>query len=80
MTTCILTLTPREVLAIRIAADSRNIETWKSALYSLARLAPIAADCAVRFVESKQIGDRELLRKAECNLAEVASLWREYNP
>lgn len=81
-----LVLTPHESLARKIAADSRNIESWRERcdMQRLAKLPYIIADCARRFVEAKQIardtGDHELLRAAEHNLTESAAIWAAHNP
>lgn len=72
------TLTPREALENRIAADARNIRFCEQ--YESTRLMYVIADIAARYMDAKHLGDEELLRAAEENVVDAGCLWRARNP
>lgn len=67
-------LTPKQALENRIRADARNLDLL-SPMSSYLTLTGITADCSVRFIEAKRLGDRELLRQAESNLERAADVY-----
>lgn len=69
-------LTEKEILERLLDNDIRNI-AWVTTPGGRHRLADVVADCAVRWIQAKDFGNKRLMRRAEGSLRLVAKEWRQ---